>query len=105
VEVEVQDHGPGIPEDEQPAVFERFRRGRGVAASGVGLGLYIAQAYVQAMHGEIGVRSTPGQGATFWFRLPAAGDGLIGVHGSTFNVQSAAFNVERSTPEPNHVPS
>ena len=72
IEVLVADQGPGIPEDEQTAVFERFQRGRGVAAGGVGLGLYIAQAYVEAMGGAIGVRSTPGHGATFWFRLPAA---------------------------------
>src|SRR5581483_11155439 len=72
IEVRVADHGPGIPKEEQAAVFERFRRGRGVTAGGVGLGLYIAQAYVEAMHGVIGVESTPGHGATFWFCLPAA---------------------------------
>jgi two-component system OmpR family sensor kinase len=72
VEVRVADQGPGIPEDEQGAVFERFRRGRGVAGGGVGLGLYIARAYVEAMGGTIGVLSRPGHGATFWFRLPAA---------------------------------
>ncbi|HEV2125664.1 MAG TPA: ATP-binding protein, partial [Chloroflexota bacterium] len=38
----------------------------------VGLGLYIAQAYIQAMGGNIGVRSAPGAGATFWFSLPSA---------------------------------
>jgi signal transduction histidine kinase len=36
----------------------------------VGLGLYIARAYVEAMGGTIGVRSSPGKGASFWFRLP-----------------------------------
>jgi two-component system OmpR family sensor kinase len=71
VEVLVADQGPGIPEEEQAAIFERFRRGRGISGSGVGLGLYIAKAYVQRMGGEIGVRSTPGHGATFWFRLPS----------------------------------
>jgi two-component system OmpR family sensor kinase len=74
VEVLVADQGPGVPDEEQAAIFERFRRGRatGGGASGVGLGLYIARAYVEAMGGAIGVRSTPGHGATFWFRLPAA---------------------------------
>jgi two-component system OmpR family sensor kinase len=72
VELEVVDRGPGIPEAEQTAIFQRFRRGAGVAAGGVGLGLFIARAYVQAMGGEIGVRSRPGAGATFWMRLPAA---------------------------------
>jgi two-component system OmpR family sensor kinase len=79
IEVRVTDHGPGIPPEEQAAVFERFRRGQGVAASGVGLGLYISQAYVQAMGGTIGVRSTPGHGATFWFRLPAVARGTVSI--------------------------
>ena len=61
VEVRVIDQGPGIPEAEQGAVFERFRRGQG-AGGGVGLGLYIARAYVEAMGGEIGVRSRPEAG-------------------------------------------
>jgi hypothetical protein len=76
VELQVVDQGPGIPVEEQATVFERFRRGHGVAASGVGLGLYIAQAYVQAMGGQIGVRSAPGHGATFWVRLPRKGAAL-----------------------------
>jgi two-component system OmpR family sensor kinase len=76
VELQVIDQGPGIPEEEQATVFERFRRGHGVAASGVGLGLYIAQAYVQAMGGQIGVRSALGHGATFWVRLPRKGAAL-----------------------------
>lgn len=75
VEVLVADQGPGVPEEEQEAIFERFQRGQGVSgrsAGGVGLGLYISRAYIEAMGGSIGVRSTPGHGATFWFRLPAA---------------------------------
>jgi len=70
VEVVVSDDGPGMPPDEQALVFERFTRGQATSGAGVGLGLYIARAYVEAMGGEIGVRSTPGQGASFWFRLP-----------------------------------
>ncbi|HXI15908.1 MAG TPA: ATP-binding protein, partial [Chloroflexota bacterium] len=72
VEVVVSDEGPGIPEDEQALVFERFTRGSTVLSAGVGLGLYIARAYVEAMGGTIGVRNTPGHGACFWFRLPRA---------------------------------
>jgi signal transduction histidine kinase len=70
VEISVTDSGPGIPEEEQVAVFERFTRGRRTSGGGVGLGLYIARAYVEAMGGAIGVRSSPGSGASFWFRLP-----------------------------------
>ena len=90
VEVVVSDEGPGVPEEEQSLVFERFMRGRRTSGGGVGLGLYIARAYVEAMGGTIGVRSggskphgvvggegvrrgpatAPGKGASFWFRLP-----------------------------------
>lgn len=70
VEIAVTDSGPGIPNEEQIAVFERFTRGRRTSGGGVGLGLYIARAYVEAMGGTIGVRSSPGRGASFWFRLP-----------------------------------
>jgi len=72
IEVVVSDEGPGVPEEEQSLVFERFTRGRRTSGGGVGLGLYIARAYVEAMGGTIGIRSSPGKGASFWFRLPAA---------------------------------
>jgi two-component system OmpR family sensor kinase len=74
VEVQVADRGPGVPEAERTAIFERFKRGRsaGGGKGGLGLGLYLARAYVEAMGGQTGVRGAPGEGATFWFRLPAA---------------------------------
>ncbi len=68
--IEVQDTGKGIPEDEQDRVFERFYRGSGaVEGDGFGLGLAIAKRMVGVMGGEIGLRSTPGEGTTFWVRL------------------------------------
>ncbi|HEU5317767.1 MAG TPA: sensor histidine kinase [Chloroflexota bacterium] len=73
LEVAVSDEGPGVPVGERAAIFERFARGAtrgGGSEGGVGLGLYIARAYVEAMGGSIGVRSGSGKGATFWFRLP-----------------------------------
>jgi len=71
----VTDSGPGIPLDQQAAIFERFHQvGTGLDAmdkrSGTGLGLAIAQEYVQLQGGAIGVASVPGQGATFTVRLP-----------------------------------
>jgi signal transduction histidine kinase len=39
---------------------------------GLGLGLYISRMIVQRHHGQVGVDSQPGQGATFWFTLPLA---------------------------------
>jgi signal transduction histidine kinase len=74
VVVDVSDEGDGIEPTDQPKVFERFFRGpkTGTGKLGAaGLGLSIAREIVQRHHGEIGVESVPGQGARFYFRLPA----------------------------------
>jgi signal transduction histidine kinase len=72
VRFEIQDQGPGIPKEHQVALFEKFFRVPGSPTGGSGLGLFIAKGLVQAHGGEIGVASEPGQGATFWFSIPAA---------------------------------
>ncbi|MFO7172244.1 MAG: HAMP domain-containing sensor histidine kinase [Bacillota bacterium] len=74
VEVAVADAGPGIPPEEQDRIWERFyqgrdRQGRG---GGAGLGLAIVRSIVEAHGGRVGVESTPGRGARFWFTLPLA---------------------------------
>jgi signal transduction histidine kinase len=70
VVIEVEDTGTGIPAEEQGRVFDRFYRGRGsLETDGFGLGLSIARRMVNVMGGEIGVRSAPGKGSTFWVRL------------------------------------
>jgi PAS domain S-box-containing protein len=69
----VEDTGIGIPEEEQPHVFEAFYRGNEVmnsAIRGTGLGLNIAKELVQLMGGEIGVSSEHGKGSRFFFTLP-----------------------------------
>jgi signal transduction histidine kinase len=74
--VAVRDQGPGIPAEHLPRLFERFYRvdaGRSRALGGTGLGLAIVKHLVEAMHGEVGVESTVGQGSTFWFTLPVGG--------------------------------
>jgi two-component system OmpR family sensor kinase len=73
----VADHGPGLTEEEAARVFERFYRvdtSRARASGGVGLGLSIVDAVVEAHGGTAAVRSTPGGGATFVISLPLAGD-------------------------------
>ena len=70
IRFEVTDTGEGIPEEHQVRIFEKFYRVPGARAGGVGLGLYIAREIVQAHGGDMGVRSVPGRGSTFWFRLP-----------------------------------
>ena len=72
----VSDHGIGIPEDELPHLFERFHRARNVSSryyGGLGLGLYIARAIVEAHDGSITVRSEEGSGSTFTLTLPLPG--------------------------------
>ena len=71
----VSDTGPGIPVDYQPHVFDRFWQARreGEGRKGLGLGLAIARGVVDAHGGRIWVESTPGEGATFLFTIPAAG--------------------------------
>jgi signal transduction histidine kinase len=71
VRFSVLDHGPGIPKDFQPRVFERFFRIPGTEESnGVGLGLAIAKEIVISHGGNIGLHSTPGEGSEFYFDLP-----------------------------------
>lgn len=72
--LEVEDDGPGIPEEFQRSVFERFARGdasRSRQAGGTGLGLAIAHAVVTAHGGTVGVRSVPGR-TVFTVALPPA---------------------------------
>jgi signal transduction histidine kinase/GAF domain-containing protein len=72
----VTDRGIGIPRDEIPQLFERFHRARNVSSryyGGLGLGLYIARAIVEAHGGSIAVESEEGQGSSFTLRLPIAG--------------------------------
>ncbi|MEO8034203.1 MAG: ATP-binding protein, partial [Acidobacteriota bacterium] len=71
----VVDHGIGIPRDEIPLLFERFHRARNVSSryyGGLGLGLYIARAIVEAHNGEITVESDEGSGSRFTILLPVS---------------------------------
>ena len=71
--LEVEDHGPGMSEEDAERAFERFYRSdlaRSHARGGTGLGLSIVAAIAQAHGGQASVRSAPGQGATFRVELP-----------------------------------
>lgn len=72
VEFSVIDEGPGIPEEYQSRIFERFFRVPSQTRQGAGLGLSIAREIALAHGGRIGVRSTPGHGATFFVILETA---------------------------------
>ena len=71
VQVSVSDNGPGVPGGREEAIFEKFTRGeRESAKPGVGLGLSICRAIVQAHGGKIDLRPSWGGGAAFVFTLP-----------------------------------
>lgn len=71
--IAVSDEGPGIPDEEIPRAFERFRlrarAGRG-SEDGAGLGLAIVRELSEAMGGSVGVENLPAQGARFTVTLP-----------------------------------
>ena len=75
VVLSVSDTGIGIPQQSLGRIFERFHQVDGSATrrhGGVGLGLAIVKSILDAHHAPITVESTPGQGTTFTFVLPAA---------------------------------
>jgi two-component system OmpR family sensor kinase len=72
-EIDIVDHGPGVPAEQRERIFERFHRAdplRSRDQGGSGLGLSIAAAVVNAHGGSISVVDTPGGGATFRVELP-----------------------------------
>ncbi len=73
----VADSGPGIPEDKQHLLFQKFSRLDTTSSrkhGGTGLGLLISKRMVELMGGAIGVESRVGEGCSFWFTLPLSGE-------------------------------
>lgn len=69
--INVTDTGPGIPEEDQSKVFQRFYRSAASSqAEGVGIGLYLARQIAEGQGGYIKVFSRPGKGAKFSLYLP-----------------------------------
>jgi signal transduction histidine kinase len=71
VQCSVIDTGPGIPPAQIPRLFGKFWQAKRGDGRGVGLGLAIAKGIVEAHGGRMWLESTPGQGATFLFSVPA----------------------------------
>ena len=71
VRIRVSDTGSGIAEKDLPRIFDRLYRGdQSRTTRGLGLGLSLVRAYVEAQGGNVAVTSTPGKGATFTISLP-----------------------------------
>ncbi len=71
--IHVRDEGPGIPEDEQKAIFKKFVRGAAARASsvkGTGIGLALVQHIIKAHGGKIRLETRPGDGSTMTLLLP-----------------------------------
>lgn len=73
--VSVRDHGSGVPRVEQRRVWECCYRVEGTqvlsgTSVGLGLGLYISRSIIEQHNGRVGLHSTEGHGAAFWFALP-----------------------------------
>jgi signal transduction histidine kinase/CheY-like chemotaxis protein len=71
----VEDLGPGIPDSEIPHLFDRYWKGPGGTRGGVGLGLSIVKALVEAHDGEVAVESSAGRGRRFSFTVALASEG------------------------------
>jgi len=73
VRISVTDHGPGIPEDMQETVFQKFRQvdaSHTRRAGGTGLGLAICRELAELLGCGVGLVSAPGRGSTFWVEVP-----------------------------------
>jgi signal transduction histidine kinase len=75
VQVTFRDHGPGVPAEEQPDLFEPFRTEQDKGS--VGLGLAIVRALVEAMGGSVSYEPNRPRGACFRLVLPSASDGAL----------------------------
>jgi PAS domain S-box-containing protein len=79
VRVEINDRGPGIPEDFRARIFTRFAQADSTATrhkGGTGLGLAICKRLIELMSGRIGFEERPGGGTIFHFELPVLADAV-----------------------------
>jgi signal transduction histidine kinase/ligand-binding sensor domain-containing protein/CheY-like chemotaxis protein len=101
VHLEVCDHGPGIPSDEQRLIFRKFVRGTDAKQNrvpGTGLGLATCEVLARTLGGQVGVESEVGHGAVFFLRVPLrpgapAHDGVVSAGtGSALIVEDEHYN-------------
>ncbi len=72
IKFSITDTGKGIDEKYHRQIFDRYFQVPGEHQNGTGLGLAISKNFIEKQHGEIGVKSSPNVGSTFYFSLPMA---------------------------------
>jgi signal transduction histidine kinase len=74
-QIQVRDHGVGIPDDQREHIFTRFGgQDNQAGLAGTGLRLYLCRQFIERHGGRIGVGVTRGPGARLWFTLPLTGE-------------------------------
>lgn len=90
IKIEIDDRGPGIPDEQKSQIFKKFVRATDKArTTGAGLGLAICTSIVEAHNGSLGVTDREGGGSSFWFTLP--------VDKSAFTQQEQTINTKTAT--------
>jgi CheY-like chemotaxis protein len=86
VAIWVKDNGSGIAAEQMPHIFDRFWQAKKKERRGIGLGLSISKAIVEAHGGEIWAESTLGEGTTVFFTVPTAPERPIKQRGEVANI-------------------
>jgi signal transduction histidine kinase len=71
VSIDVEDNGPGVPEDFRPHLFQEYSRAPGTSARGTGIGLFVVRALAEAQGGSVTYAPRDPQGSVFTLTLPA----------------------------------
>jgi len=91
VQIDVVDHGPGVPPDQWERIVQPFEQvGDSRSSNGVGLGLAVTKGFVEAMGGKLSADATPGGGLTMRIELPVSPAGAGGVSPAGADVVSPA---------------
>lgn len=94
LQIEVADTGPGIPKEQQKAIFNRFHQTGIATATGTGIGLTLTKELAELHHGKIQVTSTPGKGSSFTFTFPIRKEAYASFEVSNQPVITHSFNTE-----------